>query len=141
MNCAYVKQLVAQSYIMSEIVNSVPTELKETQPEEPRPLTREEGGCEPYPMEALGMLRQAVEATVQCSRAPPALCAHAVLAAASLVTQAHADIGWPSGQTKPLSLFLLTIAASGERKRAVDGIKMRAVSDRQQGARRNSSRR
>ena len=117
---------------MSEIVNSVPTELKETELEGPRPLTREEDCCEPYPVEALGTLRQAVEAIVQCSRAPPALCAHAVLAAASLVTQAHADIVLPSGQTKPLSLFLLTIAASGERKRAVDGIAMRRIYDRDQ---------
>jgi hypothetical protein len=42
--------------------------------------------------------------------------------AVALVGQAHADVALPSGQTRPLSLFLLTVAASGERKSAVDAL-------------------
>jgi hypothetical protein len=33
----------------------------------------------------------------------------------------------PSGQVRPLSLFLMTIAASGERKSAVDNLALRAI--------------
>lgn len=121
------RQLPRRVHIMSEIANYVRTKQGEAESEGPRPLTREDDASEPYPVEALGTLRQVVEAIAQCSRAPPALCAHAVLAAASLVTQAHADILLPSGQTKPLSLFLLTIAAPGERKRAVDRLAMGAI--------------
>jgi hypothetical protein len=43
-----------------------------------------------------------------------------VLAAATLVTQAHADIELPMGHAKPVSNYLITVAATGERKSAVD---------------------
>jgi hypothetical protein len=44
-----------------------------------------------------------------------------VLAVASLATQSHADVEHPATQKPiPLSLFLITIAESGERKSAAD---------------------
>jgi Protein of unknown function (DUF3987) len=51
---------------------------------------------------------------------PVAMAAQSVLAAASLVTSAHADVMLPYGQTRPLSLFFLTVAATGDRKSTAD---------------------
>jgi hypothetical protein len=48
------------------------------------------------------------------------MAAQSVLAAASLATCAHADVVLPYGQTRPLLLFFLTAAASGDRKSTAD---------------------
>ena len=53
----------------------------------------------------------------QCA---PALAAQAVLAVASLASQRLADVRLPYGQTRPLGLFLVTVAASGDRKTTAD---------------------
>jgi Protein of unknown function (DUF3987) len=53
-------------------------------------------------------------------QAPLAICGQSVLAAATLAVQAHADVELPTRQTKPLTSYYLTIAATGERKTAVD---------------------
>lgn len=95
--------------------------------EGPSPLVREIESAEPYPLEALGPLRSAVEAIQDHTQAPAAISAQAVLGAASLVTQAHADVVLPTGQTRPTSLFLLTIATSGERKSAVDALALKPI--------------
>ncbi len=52
--------------------------------------------------------------------APPAICGQSVLGAATLAVQGHADIVLPTGQRRPLTNYFLTIAATGERKTAVD---------------------
>ena len=44
-----------------------------------------------------------------------------MLAAATLAAQAHANVELPTQRSRPLTNFLLTIAATGERKTAVDG--------------------
>src|SRR5262249_10103635 len=49
-----------------------------------------------------------------------AICSQSVLAAATLATQAHADIELPTGHARPLSSYYVTVAATGERKSAVD---------------------
>ncbi len=87
---------------------------------EPQPLRREPPPAAPYPVEALGdvlggMARRLAE-VVQC---PPALAGQAVLAAATLAAQAHADITI-DGRTYPLSEFFVTVAGTGERKSAAD---------------------
>ena len=48
---------------------------------------------------------QAIQVKVQ---APIAISAQSVLAAATLVAQAHADVELPTGQTRPLSSFFIT---------------------------------
>jgi hypothetical protein len=48
------------------------------------------------------------------------MAAQSVLAAASLAAQAHADLLLPFGQPRPLSLYLVTVAASGDRKTSSD---------------------
>ncbi|MCR9061805.1 MAG: YfjI family protein [Rhodobacteraceae bacterium] len=101
-------------------------------PEAPRPLVRKMAEAEPYPIEALGPLRSPVLAIQEHTQAPLALCAQAVIGAVALVSQAHCNVELPSGQVKPLSLFLLTIAGSGERKSGVDALALQAIYEREE---------
>lgn len=102
--------------------------------EPPRPLTRPTPSAEPYPVEALGpVLAEAVRAIEAMTQAPLALCAQSVLAAASLTTQAHADVLLPTGQPRPVSLALLSLGVSGERKSTVDSLALEAARDHERG--------
>ncbi len=87
----------------------------------PTPLTAPVAPSAPYPVGALGDVladaARAIAAKVQCAEA---MAAQSVLAVASLAAQALADVRLPYGQTRPLSLFCLTIAASGDRKSSAD---------------------
>jgi hypothetical protein len=87
----------------------------------PRPLAGPAIASTPYPIEALGDVladaSRAIAAKVQCA---DAMAAQSLLAVASLAAQALADVRLPYGQTRPLSLFCLTIAASGDRKSSAD---------------------
>ena len=75
----------------------------------------------PYPVDALGpILAEAAHAIARKVQAPPAIAAQSVLAAASLAAQAHADVRMPFGQRRPLGLYFVTIAASGDRKSTAD---------------------
>lgn len=90
---------------------------------DPLPLRRALPPGEPFPLDALGpILGGAARAIVDKVQCPEALAAGSVLAAASLAAQTHADVILPAtGQARPLSLFLVSVAASGERKSAADG--------------------
>lgn len=93
----------------------------------PEPLRRPTPPPEPYPMAELGpLLAPAAESLRRVIQAPDAVCGASLLAAASLATQALADV-LIDGRTRPLSLWLLTVAESGERKSAVDDEAMRAA--------------
>jgi hypothetical protein len=95
-------------------------------PEGPQPLIREIPPPADYPDHALGPLREAVEAAAGETQCPNAIAAASALAVASLAVQAHADISTLGG-IRPLSLYLLTIAQSGERKSSVDRLLMRGL--------------
>ncbi|HLY59037.1 MAG TPA: YfjI family protein [Stellaceae bacterium] len=72
-------------------------------------------------MEALGRLLSGAATAIQDKvQAPLSMCAQSVLAGATLAVQGHADIVLPTGQGRPLSLFLVSVAASGDRKSACD---------------------
>src|SRR5690348_4648061 len=89
--------------------------------EPPRPLMRELPPADPFPIVALGaVLAAAAEAIHDRVQAPLAMCGQSVLAAATLAVQGHTDVELPTGQKRPLTNFYLTIAATGERKTAVD---------------------
>jgi hypothetical protein len=91
--------------------------------EPPRPLIRELPPADPFPLRALGdVLASAARAIHDTIQAPPAICGQSVLAAATLAVQGHADIELPigNGRRKPLSNYFVTVAATGERKSAVD---------------------
>lgn len=96
-------------------------QIKETlfTPEGPQPLVREIAPGAPYPVHALGPLRAAVEAVQGMTQAPQAIPAQSALAVASLAVQGFADVETLGG-TRPTSLYVLTIARSGERKSACD---------------------
>lgn len=70
----------------------------------------------------------------QATQAPVELCAMSVLGASALVVQGHYNVGMGS-IVQPTSLYLLTIARSGERKTSVDGFAMRAVDSYQKSER------
>ena len=88
---------------------------------EPRPLVPERDTPLPYPIDALGpILADFSRATVEATQCDGVTAAQSALAVACLATQAHADVTTPAGLTRPLSLYVLTVAASGERKSAAD---------------------
>jgi hypothetical protein len=93
----------------------------EMKSEPPRPLVRELPEADPFPVDALGdLLKSAAQGIHQQVQAPVAICGQSVLAAATLAVQGHADVELPTGQTKPISNYFITVAATGERKSAVD---------------------
>ncbi|WP_152048271.1 YfjI family protein [Aureimonas psammosilenae] len=89
--------------------------------DDPLPLYPELLPSEEYPVDALGpTLSKAAQAIANKIQVPPAIAAQSVLAVASLGAQAHADVLMPFGQERPLSLFLVTLAGSGDRKSSAD---------------------
>jgi hypothetical protein len=97
-------------------------------PEGPQPLLREIPPGLPYPAEALGPLRPAVEAVAGAVQAPVAIPAASALAVASLAVQGFADVETLGGP-RPVSLYLLTVARSGERKTSCDAALLAALRD------------
>ncbi|MDP1657858.1 MAG: YfjI family protein [Methylotenera sp.] len=95
---------------------------------EPEPLRAPLPKAVPYPVDALGdVLGSAATALHETIKAPLTLCCQSVLASASLAAQSHFDVMLPWGEKKPLSLFLLTVAESGERKSGVDDVVLSAA--------------
>ena len=89
-------------------------------PRPPRPLIESNPVAQPYPVQALGgILGPAVERMAGVIGVPQALAAQSVLAASALATQGHAGLQL-DGRNYPLSLYLITVAASGDRKTAAD---------------------
>ena len=101
--------------------------------EGPQSLFRETPKGAEYPVEALGPLKQAVEAVHDKTQAPVAIAAQSALAVASLAVQAFGDVAGLGG-ISPCSLFALTVAQSGERKSGCDKLLMKAVRDYEQEA-------
>jgi hypothetical protein len=96
--------------------------------EPPRPLTRPVAPAAEYPINALEPgLAAAARALEARTQAPLALCAQAVLSAASLASQGHRDVEMPGGLLRPLSEYFLVIALSGERKTTADGFALKSV--------------
>jgi len=95
----------------------------------PRPLLEQQITSLPYPVAALGdLLGPAVERMADVIGVPCAMAAQSVLATAALASQAHANVHL-DGRTYPLSLYLLTVACSGDRKSAVDQVALQAARD------------
>jgi len=85
------------------------------------PLVAELTANEPYPVQALGpVLSAGALAIARKIQAPVAMAAQSVLAVAALAAQAHADVQLSYGQSRPLSLALVTVASSGDRKTSTD---------------------
>jgi hypothetical protein len=93
---------------------------------------RELPPADPFPVDALGdVLAPAAKAIHDRVRAPLAICGQSVLAAATLAVQGHANVELPMGHAKPLSCYFVSVAATGERKSAVDQEALRPVRRRE----------
>lgn len=100
--------------------------------EKPRPLRRSAGKSSPYPVEALGpIIGPAVRGATDVVQLPAVIAAHSALAAAALAVQGHADIELAHGETNPVSLFLLSVAHSGDRKSSADKLLSQGQSTRE----------
>jgi hypothetical protein len=87
----------------------------------PRPLCREPEPAEPFPIDALGdILGPAAEGIQERVQSPMAMCGQSALAVATLAVQGHADVQLPTGARVPISNYYVSVAATGERKTAVD---------------------
>jgi putative DNA primase/helicase len=94
---------------------STPADWKAAQP------LNEHIAPEPFPMDALPMgIRGAIEEVRSFTKAPVVLALGSALAVLSLAVQAHVDVQRASGLQGPVSLYLLAIADSGERKSTCD---------------------
>jgi hypothetical protein len=103
----------------------------EAKPEPPRPLTREILPAEDFPIEALGdWLGPAARGICDLTDAPMAICAQSIFAAATLAVQAYADVELMTGEVRPVSLFFITVAVSGERKSSADRLALKPVQQR-----------
>lgn len=106
-------------------MNAMPEPVPFT-PEGPQPLLREIPAGEAYPVHALGPLCDAVNAVQGMTLAPMAIPAASALAVASLAVQGFVDVETLGGP-RPVSLYALTIAQSGERKSSCDAPLMAAL--------------
>ena len=88
---------------------------------DPQPVTAAEN-AEAYPVDALPCgIREAVEEVVAFVQCPPPLAACSALSALSLAGQALANVRRAEQLEGPISLYLLAVADSGERKTTCDG--------------------
>jgi len=84
----------------------------------------------PYPVDALpDTIRNAVEEVQSFVKAPFALVAASALAAVSVAVQCYTNVRRAERLVSPASLFLLSVADSGERKTTCDGFFLKAVKD------------
>jgi hypothetical protein len=99
--------------------------------DEPLPLVRPLDPAPEYPVDALGpLLGEAAKALHrEIVQAPLAVCCNAVLAAATLAVQGHADVGLPHEGVRPVSLYILSVLETGGRKTSTDDHALKAVSD------------
>src|SRR5690348_10957146 len=94
------------------------------------PLMRAATVPTPFPVDALGpILSPAAHAFHDMTQAPLAIAGQAALGVASLIAQAHCDVLLPMQQKSPLSLFLVTVAESSERKSSVDRWAMEPIAE------------
>jgi hypothetical protein len=80
------------------------------------------------PLDAFpGPMKEAIEALAERHEAHPTLCAQSVLAAANLAVHARVNVRRLDNSVCPTSVFLVTLAESGERKSSVDATLMRPL--------------
>jgi hypothetical protein len=103
---------------LSGFFTDAPTEVHKLP--KPRPLFQDVRP-EPYPLEALPpLIRNAVREAASYIQAPHALIAASALAAVSTAVQTRFSVQRDAALSGPATLYLLTVAESGERKSTVD---------------------
>lgn len=99
-------------------------------PARPQPLALMAARSEQvaYPVEALGdVLGSAVAAVTAYAYVSPCIAAQSALSACSLATQAYFNVRLPTGQERPISLNLVTVADSGDRKSTSDDMMLEPI--------------
>ncbi|WP_186436680.1 DUF3987 domain-containing protein [Thiomonas delicata] len=87
-----------------------------------------------YPVEALGPLAEAARDLATGAQVAPAMAGQSLLAAAALLVQSTANVRSLDGSSRPLSLYCLTIAHSGDGKDSADRPALRMIHDHQRQA-------
>ena len=107
--------------INAKILQMATIEKPAFQWDAPEPLTQQSHAA-PYPMDALpGIIGGAVREVVSIVKCPPALAANSALSVLATACQGVANVQPHLGlKPSPLSLFMLVIGASGERKTTAD---------------------
>lgn len=81
-----------------------------------------------YPLDALGaILGGAAERLAYHVQVPEGIAAQSVLAAASLIVQAHINVQRGNIGISPVSIFFLSVAESGDRKSTVDRLALAPI--------------
>ncbi len=97
---------------------------------EPDPIVRPIADGMPYPLSCLpSILADGVSGIIGKVQCPEGLAANSVLAAAALVAQAHVNVPTLGGSDGPVSLFIITVAQSGERKSTADNLAMKPIKE------------
>jgi hypothetical protein len=97
--------------------------------DEPKPL-QDITDPLPYPIDSLPeILREGIKDVQKMTQAPVPLIAASALSVISTTCQAHYDIRRGQGLKSPISLFMLTIAESGERKSTCDKLFTSVIRD------------
>jgi len=98
-----------------------PRDHKDNEWPDPEPLAKPSDPL-PYPINALpGEIRAAVSEVLDFVQCPQSLAACSALSSLSLAGQGLANVRRDERLTGPISLYLLAISGSGERKTTVDG--------------------
>jgi len=96
-------------------------------PDDALPLVTKLDPPQAFPMGALpAVLADYGNVIQRCTQAPDAIVGNSLLAAASLAVQPYANVVLPYGASVPLSLYINSVAESGERKSAVDRLALHA---------------
>jgi len=84
----------------------------------------------PYPLKAFHLISlEAAEEIHRIVQAPDALVGMSIISAMSAAAQGLIDIRLPTGQVRPVSCNLMTIAESGERKSPVESLVCKPIYD------------
>lgn len=111
---------------MSAIVRSF-EEARSATPE-PLPLSGETVPASPFPLDALGpVMEDMARAVMHRAFVPAQTAVQSLLSAASLALQPHFNIGLPTRQVRPISLYMVTVAKSGARKSTSDDLALAEV--------------
>lgn len=89
-----------------------------------------------YPLAALGLLADAARDLAVGAQVDPAMAGQSLLGAAALICQSVANVRSLDGATKPLGVYAMTVANSGDGKDSADRVALKPVHDhqRKQGA-------
>lgn len=94
-------------------------------------LPSQDAPCADYPVAALGPLADAASDLAAGAQVAEAMAGQSLLAAAALITQSLANVRSLDGAMKPLTVYAITIANSGDGKDSADRAALAKIHERQ----------